>query len=153
MVSNFKREWLGKPRRQPEDERRKMQEAFDHFHNSKEWGMICMIYEADDCFDIVIRDEEEISCHCLHGEVWKKAYLTTEQLRFVLEEQQRLEQEKKEISQEEQSEKTYQWGAIGHDSLMGRCEDGIITARSPEEAERKLRLNGHFGDAGITVFY
>ena len=29
MVSNFDGEWLGKQRRQPEDERKKMQEAFD----------------------------------------------------------------------------------------------------------------------------
>lgn len=59
MVSNFKREWLGKPRRQPEDERKKMQEAFERFHNSKEWGMICMIHEVDGFLDIVIRDEQK----------------------------------------------------------------------------------------------
>lgn len=43
-----------------EEERNEMQEAFDHFHKSKEWNMICIIYEAGDCLDIVIRDEEDI---------------------------------------------------------------------------------------------
>lgn len=76
MSSNFDWEWTGNQKRWTEDERKKMQEAFDYFHQSKEWDMICVIYEVDDCFDIVIRDEEDINCRCLHGEVWEKAYLT-----------------------------------------------------------------------------
>ena len=68
MSSNFDWEWTGNQKRWTEDERKKMQEAFDHFHQSKEWDMICVIYEVDDCFDIVIRDEEDINCRCLHGE-------------------------------------------------------------------------------------
>ena len=50
-----------------EEERNEMQEAFDHFHKSKEWNMICIIYEAGDCLDIVIRDEEE---HRLPLSLW-----------------------------------------------------------------------------------
>ena len=90
MSSNFDWEWTGNQKRWTEDERKKMQEAFDYFHQSKEWDMICVIYEVDDCFDIVIRDEEDINCRCLHGEVWEKAYLTPEQLKSIQEEQQRL---------------------------------------------------------------
>ncbi len=153
MVSNFDWEWPATQKRRPEDERKKMQEAFEHFQNSKEWGMICMIYEADDCFDIVIRDEEKISCRCLHGEVWEKAYLTPEQLKSIQEKQQDLQQEKKMLPAEEQSEKTYQWGIICRDSLMRICKDGIVRAHSPEEAERKLRLGELHRNAGITVFY
>lgn len=151
MVSNFMREWLGKPRRQPEDEQKKMQEAFERFHNSKEWGMICMIYEADDCLDIVIRDEEDINLRCLCGVGWKKSYLTPEQLKSIQEKQQELEQEKKEVLPAEQSEKTYQWGIICRDT--GLHMDGEITAHSPEEAERKLRLGELHRNASITVFY
>ena len=154
MSSNFDWEWTGNQKRWTEDERKKMQEAFDHFHQSKEWDMICVIYEVDDCFDIVIRDEEDINCRCLHGEVWEKAYLTPEQLKSVQEAQQRLEQEKKVVSPEEQSEKTYQWGIIcQEDPLMRRCKDGYITAQSPEEAERRLRLGERHWNTGITVFY
>ena len=151
MVSNFDGEWLGKQRRQPEDERKKMQEAFDHFHQSKEWDMICVIYEVDDCFDIVIRDEEDINCRCLHGEVWEKVYLTPEQLKSIQEEQQRLEQKEEEVPPEEQSENTYQWGMICRDT--GLRMDGRITARSPEEAERILRRDKYHMNTGITVFY
>lgn len=144
--------WIGNRKERPEDERRKMQEAFDRFHNSKEWGMICMIYEADDCLDIVIRDEEDINLRCLCGVGWKKSYLTPEQLKLVQEKQQELEQEKKELPAE-QSKQTYQWGSIVHDSLMGICKDGTISAHSPEEAERILRSKEFHWNTGITVFY
>lgn len=87
--------WIGNLKERPEDECRKMQEAFERSHNSKEWGMICMIYEADDCLDIVIRDEEDINLRCLCGVGWKKSYLTPEQLKSIQEKQQELEQEKK----------------------------------------------------------
>ena len=144
--------WNGNLKERPEDECRKMQEAFERSHNSKEWGMICMIYEADDCLDIVIRDEEDINLRCLCGVGWKKSYLTPEQLKSIQEKQQELEQEKKEVLPAEQSEKTYQWGIICRDSLMRRCMDGIVRAHSPEEAERVLRQK--YGCEGtITVFY
>lgn len=136
-----------------EEERNEMQEAFDHFHKSKEWNMICIIYEAGDCLDIVIRDEEDINYRCLYGHGWKKSYLTPEQLKFVQEKQLELEQEKKEVFPAEQSKKTYQWGIICRDQLMGICKDGIITAHSPEEAERILRLGENNWNTGITVFY
>ena len=152
MSSNFDWEWTGIQKRWTEDERKKMQEAFDHFHQSKEWDMICVIYEVDDCFDIVIRDEEDINCRCLHGEVWEKVYLTPEQLKSVQEAQQRLEQEKKELPAE-QSKQTYKWGIICQDPLMGICKDGYITALSPEEAEHILRLEERHWNTGITVFY
>ena len=135
-----------------EEERNEMQEAFDHFHKSKEWNMICIIYEAGDCLDIVIRDEEDIDYRCLYGHGWKKSYLTPEQLKFVQEKQQELEQEKKMLPAE-QSKKTYKWGIICRDLLMGICKDGEITAYSPEEAERILRLGELHWNTGITVFY
>ncbi|MEI3037456.1 MAG: hypothetical protein V8T90_00120 [Victivallales bacterium] len=138
MSSNFDREWPKKLNRRAEEKRKKMQEikipddsidgyksaeeeryemqeAFDRFHKSKEWNMICMIYEAGDCLDIVIRDEENIKYRkyrCLYGHGWKKSYLTPEQLKFVQEKQLELEQEKKEVFPAEQSKKTYQWGII-----------------------------------------
>lgn len=113
MSSNFDLKWLEEQNwAAAEKERKEMQEAFERFHKSKEWGMICMINEVNDFFDIVIRDEEDINCRCLYGQGWKKSYLTPEQLKSVQEAQQRLEQEKKVVSPEEQSEKTYQWGII-----------------------------------------
>ena len=179
MSSNFDREWPKKLNRRAEEKRKKMQEikipddsidgyksaeeeryemqeAFDRFHKSKEWNMICMIYEAGDCLDIVIRDEENIKYRkyrCLYGHGWKKSYLTPEQLKFVQEKQLELEQEKKEVFPAEQSKKTYQWGIICRDQLMGIWKDGIITAHSPEEAERILRLGENNWNTGITVFY
>ena len=39
MSSNFDWEWTGNQKRWTEDERKKMQEAFDHFHQSKEWDI------------------------------------------------------------------------------------------------------------------
>ena len=112
-----------------------------------------MIYEADDCLDIVIRDEEDITLRCLCGVGWKKSYLTPEQLKSIQEKQQELEQEKKEVLPAEQSEKTYQWGIICRDPGMGIYKDGIVRAHSPEEAERKLRLGELHRNASITVFY
>ena len=155
MSSNFDLKWLEEQNwAAAVEERKEMQEAFERFHKSKEWGMICMINEVNDFFDIVIRDEEDINCRCLYGQGWKKSYLTPEQLKSVQEAQQRLEQEKKVVSPEEQSEKTYQWGIIcQEDPLMRRCKDGYITAQSPEEAERRLRLGERHWNTGITVFY
>lgn len=122
MSSNFDREWPEKLNRKAEEKRKKMQEikipddsidgyksaeeeryemqeAFDRFHKSKEWNMICMIYEAGDCLDIVIRDEENIKYRkyrCLYGHGWKKSYLTPEQLNFIQAEQRELEQQRKQ---------------------------------------------------------
>lgn len=154
MSSNFDLKWLEEQNwAAAVEERKEMQEAFERFHKSKEWGMVCMIYESDDYFDIVIRDEEDINCRCLYGQGWKKSYLTPEQLKSVQEAQQRLEQEKKEVPPEKQSENTYQWGIICQDPLMGICKDGYITALSPEEAEHILRLEERHWNTGITVFY
>lgn len=152
MSSNFDLEWIALKKKLAEEERKEMQEAFERFHKSKEWGMVCMIYESDDYFDIVIRDEEDINCRCLYGKGWKKSYLTPEQLKSVQEAQQRLEQEKKELPAE-QSKQTYKWGIICQDPLMGICKDGYITALSPEEAEHILRLEERHWNTGITVFY
>ena len=179
MSSNFDREWPEKLNRRAEEKRKKMQEikipddsidgyksaeeeryemqeAFDRFHKSKEWNMICMIYEAGDCLDIVIRDEENIKYRkyrCLYGHGWKKSYLTPEQLKFVQGKQLELEQEKKEVFPAEQSKKTYQWGIIRHVGCLREMMDGTITAHSPEEAERILRLGENNWNTGITVFY
>lgn len=153
MSFHFDRERIEKQKTRTEEEREKMQEAFDRFHKSKGWGMICMIYEADDCLDIVIRNEEDINLRCLYGAGWKKSYLTPEQLKSVQEKQQELEQEKKEVLPAEQSEKTYQWGIICRDPVMGICKDGIVRAHSPEEAERILRSGEYHWNTGITVFY
>ena len=109
-----------------------------------------MIYEAGDCFDIVIREVREKRSY-LHGRGWKKSYLTPEQLKSVQEKQQELEQEKK-VLPAEQSKQTYKWGIICRDT--GLHMDGEITAHSPEEAERILRLGWRWiWNAGITVFY
>ena len=153
MVSNFDGEWLGKQRRQPEDERKKMQEAFDHFHTSKEWGMICMIHEVDGFLDIVIRFDREQNTRGLCGVCWNKAHLTSEQLAQIQEKIQELELRKNESTVQHSPEKqsrqsVYQWGII--DNWM--CRDGVISASSPEEAERMLRNSGNV-DATITVFY
>ena len=84
MSSNFDLKWLEEQNwAAAVEERKEMQEAFERFHKSKEWGMVCMIYESDDYFDIVIRDEEDINCRCLYGQGWKKSYLTPEQLKSV----------------------------------------------------------------------
>mgnify|MGYP000127389660 FL=1 len=153
MVSNFNREWLGKQRRQPEDERKKMQEAFERAHNSKEWGMICMIHEVDGFLDIVIRDEQKPGLRCLCGVCWNKTYLTPEQLAWI---QEKLCELKRKNSENPSSssktscpdKRTYNWGCIDSRS----CWDGEISASSPEEAERVLRQK--YGCEGtITVFY
>lgn len=152
MSSKFDQDLIAMKKEWAEEERKEMQEAFDSFHKSKEWGMICMINEVNDFFDIVIRDEEDINCRCLYGKGWKKSYLTPGQLQSIQEELQRLEQEKKEVPPEKQSENTYKWGIICRDT--GLHMDGEITAHSPEEAERILRLGElHWWDTGITVFY
>ena len=150
MSSKFDQDLIAMKKELAEEERKKMQEAFDSFHKSKDWSMICMIYEAGDCFDIVIREVREKRSY-LHGRGWKKSYLTPEQLKSIQEEQQRLEQKKEEVPPEEQSENTYQWGMICRDT--GLRMDGRITARSPEEAERILRRDKYHMNTGITVFY
>lgn len=150
MSSKFDQDLIAMKKELTEEERKKMQEAFDSFHKSKDWSMICMIYEAGDCFDIVIREVREKRSY-LHGRGWKKSYLTPEQLKSVQEKQQELEQEKK-VLPAEQSKQTYKWGIICRDT--GLHMDGEITAHSPEEAERILRLGWRWiWNAGITVFY
>lgn len=43
MSSNFDLKWLEEQNwAAAEKERKEMQEAFERFHKSKEWGMICM---------------------------------------------------------------------------------------------------------------
>ena len=153
MVSNFDGEWLGKQRRQPEDERKKMQEAFDHFHTSKEWGMICMIHEVDGCLDIIIRDEQKPGFQCLCGVCWNKTYLTSEQLAWIQEKLCELKQKNSAnpFSPSKAScsgKHTYNWGCI--DSW--KCRDGEVSASSPEEAERILRRTCGC-EGSITVFY
>ena len=152
MLSKIDQDLIAMKKELAEEERKEMQEAFEHFHKSKEWGMICMINEVNDFFDIVIRDEEDINCRCLYGKGWKKSYLTPEQLKSVQEKQQELEQEKK-VLPAEQSKQTYKWGIICRDQVMGICKDGKITAHSPEEAERILRQGELHWNTGITVFY
>lgn len=137
MSSKFDQDLIAMKKEWAEEERKKMQEAFDSFHKSKEWSMICMIYEAGDCFDIVIREVREKRSylrylHYLHGRGWEKSYLTPEQLKSVQEKQQELEQEKKEVLPEKQSENTYKWGIICQDT--GLHMDGEITAHSPHIA-------------------
>lgn len=151
MSSKFDQDLIAIKKELAEEERKKMQEAFDSFHKSESWSMICMIYEAGDCFDIVIREVKEKYSY-LHGRGWKKSYLTPEQLKSVQEKQQELEQEKK-VLPAEQSKQTYKWGIICRDQVMGICKDGEITAHSPEEAERRLRLGERHWNTGITVFY
>ena len=148
MLSKIDQDLIAMKKELAEEERKKMQEAFDSFHKSEDWSMICMIYEAGDCFDIVIREVKEKYSY-LHGRGWKKSYLTPEQLKSVQEKQQELEQEKK-VLPAEQSKQTYKWGIICRDT--GLHMDGEITAHSPEEAERILR-RGERWNAGITVFY
>lgn len=148
MLSKIDQDLIAMKKELAEEERKKMQEAFDSFHKSEDWSMICMIYEAGDCFDIVIREVKEEYSY-LHGRGWKKSYLTPEQLKSVQEKQQELEQEKK-VLPAEQSKQTYKWGIICRDT--GLHMDGEITAHSPEEAERILR-RGERWNAGITVFY
>ena len=152
MLSKIDQDLIAMKKEWAEEERKEMQEAFEHFHKSKEWGMICMINEVNDFFDIVIRDEEDINCRCLYGKGWKKSYLTPGQLQSIQEELQRLEQEKK-VLPAEQSKQTYKWGIICRDQVMGICKDGKITAHSPEEAERILRQGELHWNTGITVFY
>lgn len=152
MLSKIDQDLIAMKKELAEEERKEMQEAFERFHKSKEWGMICMINEVNDFFDIVIRDEEDINCRCLYGKGWKKSYLTPEQLKSVQEKQQELEQEKK-VLPAEQSKQTYKWGIICRDQVMGICKDGKITAHSPEEAERILRQGELHWNTGITVFY
>lgn len=152
MLSKIDQDLIAMKKELAEEERKEMQEAFEHFHKSKEWGMICMINEVNDFFDIVIRDEEDINCRCLYGKGWKKSYLTPGQLQSIQEELQRLEQEKK-VLPAEQSKQTYKWGIICRDQVMGICKDGKITAHSPEEAERILRQGELHWNTGITVFY
>lgn len=151
MSSKFDQDSIAMKKEWAEEERKKMQEAFDSFHKSESWSMICMIYEAGDCFDIVIRGVKEKYSY-LHGRGWKKSYLTPEQLKSVQEKQQELEQEKK-VLPAEQSKQTYKWGIICRDQVMGICKDGKITAHSPEEAERILRQGELHWNTGITVFY
>ena len=137
-----------------EEERKEMQAAFDCFHKSESWGMICMINEINDFFDIVIRIAREKRSY-LSGTAWKKSYLTPEQLKSVQEKQQELEQEKKEVLPVEQSTKIYKWGITVYYSRWfgGTCGDGIVIAHSPEEAERMLRLEELRWNTEITVFY
>lgn len=138
-----------------EEERKEMQTAFDCFHKSESWGMICMINEINDFFDIVIRIAREKRSY-LRGTGWKKSYLTPEQLKSVQEKQQELEQEKKKCYPVEQSTKIYKWGITVYYSRWfgGTCGDGIvIIAHSPEEAERMLRLEELLWNTEITVFY
>ena len=148
MSSNFDWEWIGNI--WEERERKKMQETFEHFHKSKEWGMIFMIYEAGDCFEIVIRVVREKRSY-ISGRGWKKSYLTPEQLKSVQEKKQELEQ-KKEALPAEQSKKNYEW-AIFRQGLEFLPMTGTITACSPEEAERILRGGERCWNTGITVFY
>ena len=84
MSSKFDQDLIAMKKELAEEERKKMQEAFDSFHKSESWSMICMIYEAGDCFDIVIRVVKEKYSY-LHGRGWKKSYLTPEQLKSVQE--------------------------------------------------------------------
>ena len=51
MSSKFDQDLIAMKKELAEEERKKMQEAFDSFHKSEDWSMICMIYEAGDCFD------------------------------------------------------------------------------------------------------
>ena len=153
MVSNFDGEWLGKQRRQPEDERKKMQEAFERAHNSKEWGMICMIHEVDGFLDIVIRDEQKLDLRCLCGVCWNKTYLTSEQFAWIQEKWCELKRKNSENPSSSSKtscpgKRTYNWGCIDSRS----CWDGEISASSPEEAERVLRQTCGCGGS-ITVFY
>ena len=149
MSSKFDQDLIAMKKEWAEEERKEMQEAFDSFHKSKEWGMICMINEVNDFFDIVIRIAREKRSY-LRGIGWEKSYLTPEQLKSVQEKQQELEQEKKEVLPVEQSTNIYKWGIICRDT--GLHMDGEITAHSPEEAERILR-RGERWNTGITVFY
>ena len=150
MSSNFDLKWLEEQNwAAAVEERKEMQEAFERFHKSKEWGMICMINEVNDFFDIVIRIAREKRSY-LSGTGWKKSYLTPEQLKSVQEKQQELEQEKKEVLPVEQSTKIYKWGITVYG---GTCSDGIVIAHSPEEAERMLRLEELLWNTEITVFY
>jgi hypothetical protein len=151
MSSNFDWEWTGNQKRWTEDERKKMQEAFDHFHQSKEWDMICTILEVNGYWDIIIRDEAEDypGIRCLCSACWNKAYLTSEQLAWIQEKMGDLKRMKPEEPEAARTGKhTYKWGCI--DSRM--CLDGEISASSPEAAECALRQER--GCKGtITVFY
>lgn len=117
--------WIGNLKERPEDECRKMQEAFDHFHTSKEWGMICMIHEVDGCLDIIIRDEQKPGLRCLCGVCWNKTYLTSEQLAWIQEKMCELKQKNSAnpFSPSKAScsgKHTYNWGCI--DSWKCRME-------------------------------
>ena len=129
------------------------QKSFDRFRQADEWKMIGMIHEVDGFLDIVIRFDREQNTRGLCGVCWNKAHLTSEQLAQIQEKIQELELRKNESTVQHSPEKqsrqsVYQWGII--DSWM--CRDGVISASSPEEAERMLRNSGNV-DATITVFY
>lgn len=149
MSSKFDQDLIAMKKELAEEEQKEMQAAFDCFHKSESWNMICMINEINDFFDIVIRIAREKRSY-LSGTGWKKSYLTPEQLKSVQEKQQELEQEKKEVPPEKQSENTYKWGIICRDT--GLHMDGEITAHSPEEVICKLR-GFHNCDQTLTVFY
>lgn len=129
------------------------QKSFDRFRQAEEWKMIGMIHEVDGFLDIVIRFDREQNTRGLCGVCWNKAHLTSEQLAQIQEKIQELELRKNESTVQHSPEKqsrqsVYQWGII--DNWM--CRDGVISASSPEEAERMLRNSGNV-DATITVFY
>lgn len=153
MSSKFDLDLIAMKKELAEEERKKMQEAFDSFHKSEDWSMICMIHEVDGFLDIVIRDEQKPGFRCLCGVCWNKTYLTSEQLAWI---QEKLCELKRKNSENPSSppkascsgKHTYNWGYI--DSW--RCLDGEISASSPEEAERILRQKRGC-EGTITVFY
>ena len=139
-------------REQSDSTAEETQKAFNHFHKTKEWKMICMIHEEPaGFFDIVIRSASDPSYRCLCGVCWKRSHLTPAQLQLIREKQQELEQQEKESSSDQSRKQvpgTYQYGIMDN----WNCLDGIIVADSPGEAERKLRAQA--GNEGtITVFY
>ncbi len=136
------------------DESEQFQEAFEDFRQSDKWGMICMINDVGEFFDIVIRDEDDPEYKCLCGVCWGKQYLTQEQLIIINNKQQVPERQRKALSFGHIFPRTYEFG-IHKREEKGFCNmhlDGAIKAHSPEGAESKLRAE--YGPyAVITVFY